>query len=103
MLYKRFCFLFYIEVFCFFTEAKAAREAGWTAVLVDRSLEQDGSIDIDDETRQNFQVIENLHDLFGDDDLDELERYEEVSDLCTVYIHISISGSYILRSEGCIL
>lgn len=58
-----------------FTEAKAAREAGWQAVLVDRSLEQEGSIDIDDETRQNFQVIESLHDLFDDDDL---EQYEEV-------------------------
>lgn len=62
-----------------FSEAKAAREAGWLAVLVDRSLEQEGSIDIDDETRQNFQVIENLHDLFGDDDLEEMERYEEVN------------------------
>lgn len=47
-------------------------------MLVDRSLEQEGGIEIDEETRQNFQVIENLHDLFGDDDLDEMERYEEV-------------------------
>ncbi|KAH3846046.1 enolase-phosphatase E1-like [Dreissena polymorpha] len=57
-------------------EARAAREAGWQAVLVDRSLEQDDGIELDEETRQSFQVIENLHDLFGDDDLDEMEDYD---------------------------
>ena len=45
-------------------------------VLVDRSLESDDCIELDEETRQNYQVIENLHDLFGDDDLEELEGYE---------------------------
>lgn len=58
-------------------EANAAREAGWQAVLVDRSLEQEGSIELDEEARQNFQVIENLHDLFGDDELDDIEGYEQ--------------------------
>ncbi|XP_052767688.1 enolase-phosphatase E1-like [Mya arenaria] len=57
-------------------EAKAARLAGWVAILVDRSLEQEDSIEIDEATRQSFQVIENLHDLFGDDDLDEMEGFD---------------------------
>ncbi|WAR20410.1 ENOPH-like protein [Mya arenaria] len=50
--------------------------AGWVAILVDRSLEQEDSIEIDEATRQSFQVIENLHDLFGDDDLDEMEGFD---------------------------
>lgn len=52
-------------------EAKAACQAGWQAVLVDRSMEQEGSIELTDEHRQNFMVIENLNELFGEDEDDE--------------------------------
>ncbi|XP_045165593.1 enolase-phosphatase E1-like [Mercenaria mercenaria] len=55
-------------------EAKAACGAGWQAVLVDRSMEQEGGIELTEEDKQNFMVIENLNDLFGEDD-DEDEAY----------------------------
>ncbi|KAL4237572.1 Enolase-phosphatase E1 [Mactra antiquata] len=52
-------------------EAKAACGAKWQAVLVDRSMDQEGGIEFTDEHRQTFMVIENLNDLFGEDDDDE--------------------------------
>lgn len=52
-------------------EARAACEAGWQAVLVDRSMEQEGGIELTDEDRQNFMIIENLNELFGEDEDDE--------------------------------
>lgn len=60
-------------VMCFvlMTEAQAACEAGWQAVLVDRSMEQEGSIELTAAHRQNFMVLNNLNDLFGEDDEEE--------------------------------
>ncbi|XP_060553052.1 enolase-phosphatase E1-like [Ruditapes philippinarum] len=57
-------------------EAKAACVAGWQAVLVDRSMEQEDGIELTAEDKQNFMVIDNLNDLFGEDDDDE-EAYAQ--------------------------
>ena len=59
---------------CFLpTEAAAACEAGLQAVIVDRSIEQEGGIELDEEVRKNFPVIDNLNELFGEEDEDDEE------------------------------
>ena len=55
------------------TEAAAACEAGLQAVIVDRSIEQEGGIELDEEVRKNFPVIDNLNELFGEEDEDDEE------------------------------
>lgn len=62
---------------CDILEAKAACGAGWQAVLVDRSMEQENGIELTAEDKQNFMIIDNLNDLFGEDDDDE-EAYAQV-------------------------
>lgn len=54
-------------------EAAAACEAGLQAVIVDRSIEQEGGIELDEEVRKNFPVIDNLNELFGEEDEDDEE------------------------------
>ena len=56
-----------------FLEAEAACSAGLQAVIVDRSIEQEGGIELDEEVRKNFAIIDNLNELFGEDEEDDEE------------------------------
>ena len=60
------------------TEAAAACEAGLQAVIVDRSIEQEGGIELEEEVRKNFPVIDNLNELFGEEDEDD-EEFAQVA------------------------
>ena len=42
-------------------------------MIVDRSIEQEGGIELDEEVRKNFPVIDNLNELFGEEDEDDEE------------------------------
>ena len=42
-------------------------------MIVDRSIEQEGGIELDEEVRKNFAIIDNLNELFGEDEEDDEE------------------------------
>ena len=47
-------------------------------MIVDRSIEQEGGIELDEEVRKNFAIIDNLNELFGEDEEDD----EEFAQVC---------------------
>ena len=51
-------------------EAEAAVTAGWRSALVIRP----GNADLTDEHLQNFACIEQLDELYGDEDEDDIKR-----------------------------
>ena len=42
-------------------------------MIVDRSIEQEGGIELDEEVRKSYAVVDNLNDLFGEEDEDDEE------------------------------
>lgn len=75
-------------------EAAAACEAGLQAVIVDRSVEQEGGIELDEEVRKNFPVIDNLNDLFGEEDEDD-EEFAQMKRQ-----HLAGNGEFDEEGEG---